>query len=64
MRLDPGLWKAREGVEEKLTKLPGGIGSAFERLGPQFKESVKALWQPGPVVGGARLGLHGRHRRP
>ena len=47
MRLEPGLWKAREGVEEKLTKLPGGIGAAFERLGPQFKESVKALWQPG-----------------
>ncbi|MEA2312606.1 MAG: 1-deoxy-D-xylulose-5-phosphate synthase [Solirubrobacteraceae bacterium] len=47
MRLDPGLWKAREGVEEKLTKLPGGIGAAFERLGPQVKESVKALWQPG-----------------
>jgi 1-deoxy-D-xylulose-5-phosphate synthase len=47
MRLDPGLWKAREGVEEKLTKLPGGIGAAFERLGPQLKESVKALWAPG-----------------
>jgi 1-deoxy-D-xylulose-5-phosphate synthase len=47
VRLDPGLWKAREGVEEKLTKLPGGIGAAFERLGPQLKESVKALWQPG-----------------
>ena len=47
VRLDPGLWKAREGVETKLTKLPGGIGAAFERLGPQFKESVKALWQPG-----------------
>jgi 1-deoxy-D-xylulose-5-phosphate synthase len=47
VRLDPGLWKAREGVEERLTKLPGGIGTAFERLGPQLKESVKALWQPG-----------------
>ncbi len=47
MRLDPGLWKAREGVEEKLTRLPGGIGATFERLGPQFKESVKALWAPG-----------------
>jgi 1-deoxy-D-xylulose-5-phosphate synthase len=47
VRLDPGLWKAREGVEEKLAKLPGGIGATFERLGPQFKESVKALWQPG-----------------
>jgi 1-deoxy-D-xylulose-5-phosphate synthase len=47
MRLDAGLWKAREGVEEKLTKLPAGIGAAFERLGPQLKESVKALWAPG-----------------
>jgi 1-deoxy-D-xylulose-5-phosphate synthase len=47
VRLDPGLWKAREGVEEKLTKLPGGIGAAFDRFGPQLKESVKALWQPG-----------------
>jgi 1-deoxy-D-xylulose-5-phosphate synthase len=47
VRLDPGLWKAREGVEERLTKLPGGIGAAFDRFGPQLKESVKALWQPG-----------------
>jgi 1-deoxy-D-xylulose-5-phosphate synthase len=47
VRLDPGLWEAREGVEEKLTKLPAGIGSAFERLGPRFKESVKAFWAPG-----------------
>src|SRR3712207_4304306 len=47
VRLEPGLWKAREGVEEKLTKLPGGIGAAFDRFGPQLKESVKALWQPG-----------------
>jgi 1-deoxy-D-xylulose-5-phosphate synthase len=47
VRLDPGLWKAREGVEERLTRLPGGIGARFERLGPQLKESVKALWQPG-----------------
>jgi 1-deoxy-D-xylulose-5-phosphate synthase len=47
LRLDPGLWKAREGMEEKLTKLPAGIGSAFERLGPQLKESVKAFWAPG-----------------
>src|ERR687893_1747948 len=47
MRLEPGLWKAREGVEEKLTKLPAGIGTRFERLGPQFKESIKAFWAPG-----------------
>src|SRR6188508_2390433 len=47
MRLEPGLWKAREGVEEKLTKLPAGIGAAFERLGPQVKESIKAFTSPG-----------------
>jgi 1-deoxy-D-xylulose-5-phosphate synthase len=47
VRLDPGLWKAREGVESKLTKLPAGIGAAFERLGPQVKESIKAMWAPG-----------------
>jgi 1-deoxy-D-xylulose-5-phosphate synthase len=46
LRLDPGLWKAREEVEGKLTRLPG-IGPAFERLGPQLKESLKALWVPG-----------------
>jgi 1-deoxy-D-xylulose-5-phosphate synthase len=47
VRLDPGLWEAREGVEEKLTKLPAGIGATFERLGPRLKESVKAFWAPG-----------------
>src|SRR3954466_11317331 len=47
VRLDPGLWERREGVEEKLTKLPAGIGAAFERLGPRLKESVKAFWAPG-----------------
>ena len=35
------------GVEGGLTRLPGGIGSAFERLGPQLKESIKAFWAPG-----------------
>jgi 1-deoxy-D-xylulose-5-phosphate synthase len=47
VRLEPGLWKAREGVEEKLTKLPAGIGAKFEKLGPQLKESIKAFWAPG-----------------
>ena len=46
LRLDPGLWKAREEVEGRLTRLPG-IGQAVERLGPQLKESLKALWVPG-----------------
>jgi 1-deoxy-D-xylulose-5-phosphate synthase len=47
VRLNPRLWHAREGVEGGLTKLPAGIGSAFERLGPQLKESIKAFWAPG-----------------
>ena len=47
VRLNPKLWHAREGVEGGLTKLPVGIGNAFERLGPHFKESIKAFWAPG-----------------
>jgi 1-deoxy-D-xylulose-5-phosphate synthase len=47
VRLNPKLWHARSGVEGNLTKLPGGIGAAFERLGPQLKESIKAFWAPG-----------------
>ena len=47
IRLNPKLWHAREEVEGGLTKLPVGIGAAFERLGPHFKESIKAFWAPG-----------------
>ena len=47
IRLNPKLWRAREGFEEGLTKLPVGIGAAFERMGPHVKESIKAFWAPG-----------------
>jgi 1-deoxy-D-xylulose-5-phosphate synthase len=47
VRLNPKLWHTREGVEGRLTELPGPIGAAFERLGPQLKESIKAFWAPG-----------------
>ena len=47
IRLNPKLWHAREDVEEGLTKLPAGIGAAFERFGPHVKESIKAFWAPG-----------------
>src|SRR3984893_3843851 len=47
VRLNPKLWHAREGFEGGLTRLPGGIGAAFERLGPHLKESIKAFWAPG-----------------
>ncbi len=47
VRMQPKLWKAREGVEGGLAKLPAGIGARFERLGPHLKESIKAFWAPG-----------------
>src|SRR3984893_1969111 len=47
IRLNPKLWHARAGVEGGLKGLPGGLGAAFERLGPQLKESIKAFWAPG-----------------
>jgi 1-deoxy-D-xylulose-5-phosphate synthase len=47
VRLNPKLWHARAGVEGGLTRLPGSIGAAFERLGPHLKESIKAFWAPG-----------------
>jgi 1-deoxy-D-xylulose-5-phosphate synthase len=47
IRLNPKLWRAREEFEEGLTKLPVGIGAAFEHFGPHVKESIKAFWAPG-----------------
>ena len=47
IRMNPRLHKAREDVEESLTKLPAGIGERIERLGPIVKESLKAYWAPG-----------------
>jgi 1-deoxy-D-xylulose-5-phosphate synthase len=47
VRLNPRLWHARGGIEGGLTKLPGGIGAAFERFGPHLKESIKAFAAPG-----------------
>ncbi len=47
MRLNPKLYHAREEAEERLTRLPGGIGKRVERLGPILKESLKAYWAPG-----------------
>ena len=45
VRLDPGLWEAREGVEEKLTKLPAG-----------HRRRVRA---PRPALQGVREGVLG-----
>jgi len=47
VRLNPKLWHAREDIEDGLIKLPAPLGQAFERIGPHFKESIKAFWAPG-----------------
>jgi 1-deoxy-D-xylulose-5-phosphate synthase len=47
VRLNPKLWHAREDIETGLVKLPAPLGHAFERIGPHFKESIKAFWAPG-----------------
>ncbi len=47
IRLNPRFYHAREGVEERLTKLPLGMGRRIERLGPELKAAIKAYWAPG-----------------
>jgi len=47
VRLNPRLFHAREDVEERLTKLPLGLGRRIERLGPEIKAAIKAYWAPG-----------------
>jgi 1-deoxy-D-xylulose-5-phosphate synthase len=46
-RLNPMLYHAREGVEERLTRLPLGVGGTIERLGPEIKAAIKAYAAPG-----------------
>ncbi len=46
-RLNPKLYHAREGVEERLTRLPLGLGETIERLGPEIKSAIKAYAAPG-----------------
>jgi 1-deoxy-D-xylulose-5-phosphate synthase len=47
VRLNRRLWHAREEVEDRLTKLPLGLGRRIERLGPEIKSAIKAYWAPG-----------------
>src|SRR5512144_2570197 len=47
VRLNPKLYHSRERFEERLTRLPAGIGERFEHLGPMVKEAIKAYWAPG-----------------
>jgi len=47
LRLNPRLYHAREDFEDRLTKLPLGVGRRIERLGPEIKAAIKAYWAPG-----------------
>ncbi len=47
IRLNPRLYHAREDLEDRLTKLPLGVGRRIERLGPEIKAAIKAYWAPG-----------------
>jgi 1-deoxy-D-xylulose-5-phosphate synthase len=47
VRLNPRLYHAREGVEERLTKLPLGLGERIGKLGPEIKAAIKAYAAPG-----------------
>jgi len=47
IRLNPRLFHAREGVEDRLSRLPLGLGRRIERLGPEIKAAIKAYWAPG-----------------
>lgn len=49
IRLKRGLYRAREEVEDTLTRLPGKLGEVFERVGPQVKEAIKAFYAPGLI---------------
>ncbi|MDQ3676463.1 MAG: thiamine pyrophosphate-dependent enzyme, partial [Actinomycetota bacterium] len=42
LRLNPRLYHAREDGEERLTKLPLGLGDRIGRLGPEIKAAIKA----------------------
>jgi 1-deoxy-D-xylulose-5-phosphate synthase len=46
-RLEPRLYRAREDVEDRLTKLPLGVGRRIEQLGPEIKSAIKAYAAPG-----------------
>src|SRR5919201_2719469 len=47
VRLNPGLYHAREGVEDQLTRLPLGLGGRIERLGPEIKSAIQSYLAPG-----------------
>jgi 1-deoxy-D-xylulose-5-phosphate synthase len=47
VRLNPRILHTRGGMEDRLTRLPLGLGKRIERLGPEIKLALKAYWAPG-----------------
>ena len=64
VRLNPKLWHAREGVEGGLDEAAGRPRRALRAARPAAEGVDQGVLGAGPLLGGARLGLHGRHRRP
>ena len=56
VRLDPGLWEAREGVEEKLTKLPCRHRRRVRASRPALQGVRQGVLGSGPVVGRSSTG--------
>ena len=64
VRLNPKLWHAREGVEHKLTELPGGIGARLRAPRPAAQGVDQVLLGPGLFWEELDWAYTGRHRRP
>jgi 1-deoxy-D-xylulose-5-phosphate synthase len=47
MRLNSRWHRRREATEDRLTRLPFGLGRKISRLGPEIKSAFKAYWAPG-----------------
>ncbi len=47
LRANPRLYHAREEVEDRLTKLPLGLGRQIGKIGPEIKSAIKAYAAPG-----------------
>jgi 1-deoxy-D-xylulose-5-phosphate synthase len=47
LRANPRLFHAREEVEDRLTKLPLGLGRQIGKIGPEIKSAIKAYAAPG-----------------
>ena len=64
VRLNPKLWHAREERRGRPDQAAGRDRRRVRALRPALQGVDQGVLGPRPVVGGARLRLHGRDRRP